>query len=283
MPPRTRQKATDGDRSDPIVTTAASSQADTVSAGDRPAAAAAAATTATTASPTTLPAGSSGTGSTASTPASWVKRHRTLPAEDRNRRSRPGPCPPAPRTRPRSTGTPGRGPPARACPRSPPSHRSDRPAATPEEEPQNVRRPARGAPRPPRPDAHRDPPGREDLPPDRVTPPAQPPAAAGTRKKAVTEKLLHSRPAVAYREQWCLRAPPRPSPSFAKKITGRAVPYPTRSRCRRTPPHRNRNHHEKHAHQQRRNHANDAHPEWRLTRRRQGLQASGPRHSLSIQ
>ena len=70
------------------MTAAASSQADTASAGHRPAAAAAAAPTATTASPTTLPAGSSGTGSTARTPASRVKRSRTLPAEDRNRRSR---------------------------------------------------------------------------------------------------------------------------------------------------------------------------------------------------
>ena len=71
------------------MTTAASSQADTVSAGHRPAAAAAAAATATTASPAALPAGSSGTGSTARTPASRVKPSRTLPAEDRNRRSRP--------------------------------------------------------------------------------------------------------------------------------------------------------------------------------------------------
>ena len=95
--------------------------------------------------------------------------------------------------------------------------------------------------------------------------PAQPPAAARTRKQAVTEKRLDAGRAVAYREQWCLRAPSRPSPDFGKKVTGRAVPYPTRSRCRRAPPHRNQNHHEKHAHQQRRNHANDAHPEWRLT------------------
>src|SRR6267154_2093189 len=54
-------------------------------------------------------------------------------------------------------------------------------------------------------------------------------------------------------------------PELQEKVTGRAVPYPTRSRCRRTPPHRNQNHHENHAHQQRRNHANDAHPERRLT------------------
>ena len=69
------------------MTTAASSQGGTVSAGQRPAAAAAAAATATTASPATLPAGSSGTGSTARTPASWVKNSRTRPAEERNRRS----------------------------------------------------------------------------------------------------------------------------------------------------------------------------------------------------
>jgi hypothetical protein len=46
--------------------------------------------------------------------------------------------------------------------------------------------------------------------------PAQPAPAPGTRKKAVTEKLLHNGRAVAYREQWCLRAPSRPSPDFAK-------------------------------------------------------------------
>ena len=54
---------------------------------------------------------------------------------------------------------------------------------------------------------------------------------------------------------------------FGKKIAGRADPYPTRSRCRRTPPRRNQNHHENHAHQQRRNQPADAHPEWRLTAR----------------
>src|SRR6266568_1229492 len=52
---------------------------------------------------------------------------------------------------------------------------------------------------------------------------------------------------------------------FGKKVAGRADPYPTRSRCRRTPPRRNQNHHENHAHQQRRNQPADAHPEWRLT------------------
>ena len=88
MSPRTRRKTATGDRSDPIVTAAASSQADTVSAGQRPAAAAAAAATATTASPSTLPAGSSGTGSPARTPASRVKCSRTRPADLRKRRSR---------------------------------------------------------------------------------------------------------------------------------------------------------------------------------------------------
>ena len=69
------------------MTTAASSQPDTASAGHRPAAAAPAAATATTASPRPLPAGSSGTGSTARMPASRVKNPRTRPAEERNRRS----------------------------------------------------------------------------------------------------------------------------------------------------------------------------------------------------
>ena len=54
-------------------------------------------------------------------------------------------------------------------------------------------------------------------------------------------------------------------PGLRQKVTGRAVPYPTRSRCRRTPPNRNQNHHENNAHQQRRNQPDDAHPEWRLT------------------
>jgi hypothetical protein len=88
MSPPATLKATDGDKSDPIVTTDASSHADTVSTGHRPAAAAPAAATATTASPRTLPAGSSGTGSGARAPASRVKCSRTLPAEDQNRRSR---------------------------------------------------------------------------------------------------------------------------------------------------------------------------------------------------
>jgi len=54
-------------------------------------------------------------------------------------------------------------------------------------------------------------------------------------------------------------------PELQQKVTGRANPYPTRSRCRRTPPTRNHNHHENHAHQQRRNQPNNPHPERRLT------------------
>jgi hypothetical protein len=152
-----------------------------------------------------------------------------------------------------------------------------------------MRRPARGAPRPPRTHRHRKPARREHPAPDRVTMPAQPAPAARTRKQAVTEKRLDAGRAVAYREHWCLQAPSRPSPDFGKKVTGRAVPYPTRSRCRRTPPRRNQNHHENHAHQKRRNHANDAHPEWRLTRRRRrrrrccwhGMSLAEPRHRPS--
>lgn len=49
--------------------------------------------------------------------------------------------------------------------------------------------------------------------PDRVAMPAQPPPAPGTRKMAVTQHLLDDGRVVAYREQWCLRAPSRPSPS----------------------------------------------------------------------
>src|SRR6266568_429573 len=54
-------------------------------------------------------------------------------------------------------------------------------------------------------------------------------------------------------------------PELQEKVTGRAAPYPTRSRCRRTPPARNRNHHQNRAHQQRRNQPDNAHPERRLT------------------
>ena len=49
-----------------------------------------------------------------------------------------------------------------------------------------------------------------------MTVPAQPPPAARTRKQAATEEQLDAGRVVAYREQWCLRAPSRPSPSFAK-------------------------------------------------------------------
>jgi hypothetical protein len=83
-----------------------------------------------------------------------------------------------------------------------------------------MRRPARRAPRPPRTDRHREPPRREHPAPDRVTPAAQPPAAPGTRKKAVTEKLLRNRRAVAYREHWCLRAPHGPPRGFGKRTRG---------------------------------------------------------------
>lgn len=86
--PRTGRKTTDGDSSDPAVTTAANSHGDTASAGHRPAAAAAAAATATTASPSGPPAGSSGTGSASRAPASRVNRSRTPQADARNRRSR---------------------------------------------------------------------------------------------------------------------------------------------------------------------------------------------------
>src|SRR6266581_3705981 len=197
----TRRNATDGDRSDPAVTTAASSQPDTASAGHRPAAAAPAAATATTASPRPLPAGSSGTGSTARMPASRVKNPRTRPAEERHRRGlTPAATRPAVNTR-RKTAWP-----------HPPS-------------------------RPPQP-------GHESRP--------------LRRSSSATAVLL---PTVSNGASKHLTA----LPGLREKVTGRADPKPTRSRCRRTPPRRNQNHHEKHAHQQRRNHANDAHAEWRLT------------------
>lgn len=54
--------------------------------------------------------------------------------------------------------------------------------------------------------------------------PAQPASAPGTRKQAVTEKLLHNGRAVAYREQWCLRAPHGPPRGLRQKVAGRAIP-----------------------------------------------------------
>ena len=196
------------------MTTAASSQPDTASAGHRPAAAVPAAATATTASPRPLPAGSSGTGSTARMPASRVKNPRTRPAEERNRRSL---------SRTVSCGTPlaaaiDRNPWPRAARASMspitavPSHRRASTHAG-----SSTRDPARAAPRPPRPHPHRDPPRREHPPQDRVAPPAQPAPAAGTRKQAVTQKLLRNRRAVAYREQRCLQAPHGPPRTSGKR------------------------------------------------------------------
>ena len=154
--PRTRRKATTGDRSDPIVTTAASSQADTVSAGHRPAAAAAAAATATTASPRRA--------------ARRVQRHRVRrqdarqPGEELPHPARRGPEPAQPvphrvlrdpATPPRSTGTPA--PRAARASMSPitavPSHRR----ASSHAGSSTCVDPARGAPRPPRPHRHREP------------------------------------------------------------------------------------------------------------------------------
>ena len=69
-------------------------------------------------------------------------------------------------------------------------------------------------------------------------------------------------------------------PELREKVTGRAVPYPTRSRCRRTPPTRNQNHHENHAHQPSRNQPDDVHPERRLTPARgPGKRGKAPRAS----
>ena len=112
--------------------------------------------------------------------------------------------------------------------RSPRQHVPDhrRPVAPPSQHPrreQHVRDPARAAPRPPRPHPHRDPPRREHPPQDRVAPPAQPTPAAGTRKQAVTQKLLRNRRAVAYREQRCLQAPHGP-PRTSGKGNGEGRP-----------------------------------------------------------
>jgi hypothetical protein len=158
-----------------------------------------------------------------------VQRHRVR-RQGPGQPGEPFPHPPRRRAEPaqpvphRVLRHPGRGrdrpeplPPGRPHEHLPDHRRPVAPAGQQPRRKKNMRRPARGAPRPPRPDAYRDPPGREDPPPDRVTPPAQPPAAARTRKQAVTEKLLHNGRAVAYREHWCLRAPSRPSPDFAKR------------------------------------------------------------------
>src|SRR5216683_912820 len=262
MSPPTRRNATDGDRSDPAVTTAASSQPDTASAGHRPAAAAPAAATATTASPRPLPAGSSGTGSTARMPASRVKNPRTRPAEERNRRSL---------SRTVSCGTPlaaaiDRNPWPRAARASMspitavPSHRrasthaGSSTCVTPHE-PHRARRGrtltgTRPAVKTRRETAWPHPPSRPPQP-GHESPPLR-------RRSSATAVLL---PTVSNGASKHLTA----LPGLREKATGRADPKPTRSRCRRTPPRRNQNHHEKHAHQQRRNHANDAHAEWRLT------------------
>ena len=219
--PRTARKTTSGDSSDPAVTTAASSQPDTASAGHRPAAAAAAATT-----PPPRPQHA----------ARRVQRHRVhrqtprQPGEElphpASRRAEP--AQPVPhRVLRHSRGRRDR--PEPLTPGRPREHLPDHPrrVAPAHQQPrreQNMRDPARGAPRPPRLHAHRNPAPPEHPPTDRVTVPAQPPAAPGTRKKAVTEHLLDDGRAVAYREQWCLRAPSRPSPRLRQKDSGEGRP-----------------------------------------------------------
>ena len=213
---RNRRPGTD---SDPSVSTAASSHPDTVTIpGQRPRAAAAAAATATTASASTLPAGSSGTGSSRQDPGQ--------PGEELPHPGRRGaePAQPAPHRALRHPGR-RRDPPEPLAPRRPRQHVPDhrRPVAAARQQPrrkQHMRHPARRAPRPPRPDRHRDPPRREHRPAGRVAPPAQPAPAPRTRKQAVTEELLDASRVVAYREHRCLRAPSRPSPSFAKRSRG---------------------------------------------------------------
>ena len=255
------------------MTTAASSQPDTASAGHRPAAAAPAAATATTASPRPLPAGSSGTGSTARMPASRVKNPRTRPAEERNRRSL---------SRTVSCGTPlaaaiDRNPWPRAARASMspitavPSHRrasihaGSSTCVTPHE-PHRARRgrtptATRPAVNTRRKTAWPHPPSRPPQPGHESRP--------LRRSSSATAVLL---PTVSNGASKHLTA----LPGLREKVTGRADPKPTRSRCRRTPPRRNQNHHEKHAHQQRRNQANDAHAQWRLTHAGESVILYGP-------
>src|SRR6266571_4749247 len=232
MSPPTRRNATDGDRSDPAVTTAASSQPDTASAGHRPAAAAPAAATATTASPRPLPAGSSGTGSSATPLAAAIDRNPC----PRAARASMSPITAVPSHRRASTHA---GSSTCVTPHEPHCSRGGgTPAAT---------RPAVNTPRKnpwPHPPSRPPQPGHESRP--------------LRRSSSATTVLL---PTVSNGASKHLTA----LPGLREKVTGRADPKPTRSRCRRTPPRRNQNHHEKHAHQQRRNHANDAHAEWRLT------------------
>jgi hypothetical protein len=216
MSPPTRRNATDGDSSDPAVTTAAISHPDTVSAGRRPAAAAA--------------GRRDRHHRVAQAAARRIQRHRIRRQDARQPgEEAPAPAPPT-RTEPaqpvphrvRRDPARRRDRPESLAPGRPREHLPDhrRPVAPPGQQPRrkkNMRRPAAGAPRPPRTHRHREPPRREHPPPDRVTMPAQPPAAPGTRKKALAEQLLDAGHVVAYREHWCLRAPSRPSPRFAKR------------------------------------------------------------------
>ena len=142
-----------------------------------------------------------------------MKNDRTLPAEERNRRSRP---------RTVSRGTPD----AAAIPRNPwPS--AARASMSPITAVPSQRRASSHAgsstcvtPQ----DAHRARRGRIATGTrPAVNPAAGPrdrarPAAPRTRdtKAGRYRELLDAGRVVAYREQWCLRAPSRPSPSFAK-------------------------------------------------------------------
>ena len=244
------------------MTAAASSHPVTVSAGHRPPVAAAAAATATTASARTLPAGSSGTGSGDRTPGQpgeklpYPARRRTEPAQ------------PAPHRLLRDPGR-RRDTPEPLTPRRPRQHVPDhrRPVAPPRQQPrrkQHMRHTARTAPRPPRTHRHRDPPRHENPPPGRMTPPAQPATTARTPKQAATEQLLDASHVVPYREHRCSHAPTA-LPELRQKVTGRADPNPTRSRCRRAPATRNPNPGKHPAHRQRRAPPTRAHREWRLT------------------
>jgi hypothetical protein len=102
---------------------------------------------------------------------------------------------------------------------------------------QHMRHPAPRAPRPARPHRPAPPPRPEDHPlPVAMPPPCQPPTAPRTRQTALFQHPLDARRVLAYREHRCSFAPARGPPrGFAKKITVRAAPKPTRSRCRRAP------------------------------------------------
>ena len=240
--PRTCRKEATGDRSDPIVTTAASSHADTAIAGQEQPPRQPRAATTTAASSQHAPRrvqrnrvrrqnpgqpreGPPHPARRGAEPAQPVP-HRVR-RNPRRGRDRPEPLPPGRphehvphHPRPRRTAATAATPEAGPCvaPHDPHRARRGRTATGNRPAVKTLRRAAWPHPpsRPPQP-------GHESRPL---------PTSSST-----TAALL---PTVSTGASEHPHGPPR----LREKVTGRAVPYPTCSRCRRTPPSRNRNHHE---------------------------------------